>query len=203
VAARGFEIHCIDPGQKLVAIARRACRAWPRVTFEVGRFEDAAIDPGTYDLVFSAQAFHWIDPAVRWKKSHEVLAPGGSLALLYNYSPLPETSRERDLMELVQTLSKGAMKPSVHEDVIRSWVAEAESTGLFRDVSVHRHRWTQRYETERYIGLFGTYPDFRQLDAETQSAVADGMRRFLRDHDGHTDRLYESVLIHAKRITAA
>jgi SAM-dependent methyltransferase len=37
---------------------------------------------GAFDALFSATAFHWVDPAVGWSKAARIVRPGGVLALL-------------------------------------------------------------------------------------------------------------------------
>jgi len=44
-----------------------------------------------FDGVFSATAFHWVDPKVGWRKAADLLRPGGMLALL---SHVPVADRQ-------------------------------------------------------------------------------------------------------------
>lgn len=37
---------------------------------------------GSFDLIVSATAFHWVDPEIKYRKSARLLRPGGWLALL-------------------------------------------------------------------------------------------------------------------------
>ena len=67
-ASHGYTIDCIEPGKRLIGFARRHCRSWSQVTFIRGKFEDIAASASRYDLVYSAQAFHWVDPDIRMKK---------------------------------------------------------------------------------------------------------------------------------------
>ena len=50
--------------------------------FVNAQFEDAVLPHGQFRAVFSASAVHWVDPAVGWRKVADVLAPGGTLALV-------------------------------------------------------------------------------------------------------------------------
>ena len=81
LARRGFALEAIDPGAGMVAVARRAVGDAP-VTFHIGRFEDVDLPAGAFDALFSATAFHWVDPRVGWVKAARLLRPGGTLALL-------------------------------------------------------------------------------------------------------------------------
>ena len=53
----------------------------PAVQFVNAQFEDAPLPREQFQAVFSASAFHWVDPAVSWQKAADVLVPGGTLAL--------------------------------------------------------------------------------------------------------------------------
>src|SRR5689334_9414549 len=63
LAARAGSVVALDPGQRLVAEARRHVTG-ANVSFVVSSFEDYEPEPGAFDLVASAQAWHWVDPAV-------------------------------------------------------------------------------------------------------------------------------------------
>jgi SAM-dependent methyltransferase len=79
---RGLDIDAVDPGLRMIEVARRRVGAHGRVRFHIGRFEEVDLPRGSFDAVFSATAFHWIDPSVGWRKAAELLRPGGLLALL-------------------------------------------------------------------------------------------------------------------------
>ena len=72
--------------------------------FHVARFEDVALPEGAYDAVFSATAFHWVDPAVGWRKAAAHLVPGGVLALLTHVGLRDEAADagEREFLAVLQ-----------------------------------------------------------------------------------------------------
>ena len=77
---RGLLVDAVDPGPNMIAFARRQTGGAAR--FHVGRFEDVELPERAYDAVFSATAFHWVDPAVSWAKAAALLRPHGTLALV-------------------------------------------------------------------------------------------------------------------------
>ncbi len=198
-AARGLSIDCVDPGEALLSVARAACRDWPRVRFAPGRFEALDLPEGHYNLIYAAQAFHWVDPNVRWLKCHGRLRAHGSIALLYNFSPLPEGPVETELSEMVHRESGGATEAWDHEESIRKWGQEIESTNLFDGLTVRRHTWVRRCSAEQYSGLFRTYSDFMSMPPEVQGRIADGIGRILGSSGGFIDHRYETVLFHARK----
>ena len=80
--ARGLRVEAVDPGGNMIRLARRRVGEGAAVRFHHGRFEDVALPEGAFAAVFSATAFHWIDPEVGWARAAALLEPGGMLALL-------------------------------------------------------------------------------------------------------------------------
>jgi ubiquinone/menaquinone biosynthesis C-methylase UbiE len=81
LACHGFHLTAIDIGPSMVAASRRRL-AGAGVSFQATSFEDLVAADGSFDLVISSAAFHWIDPEVAFGKSARLLRPGGWLALL-------------------------------------------------------------------------------------------------------------------------
>ena len=81
LADRGVQLTAIDIGESMVAAARR--RVIGRsIAFRVSSFEELVAPEGSFDLIVSADAFHWVDPEIRFSKSARLLRPDGWLALL-------------------------------------------------------------------------------------------------------------------------
>jgi ubiquinone/menaquinone biosynthesis C-methylase UbiE len=81
LAGHRFRLTAIDIGPSMIAAARQRLTG-AAVSFQVTSFEDLAAADGSFDLVISSAAFHWIDPEVAFGKSARLLRPGGWLALL-------------------------------------------------------------------------------------------------------------------------
>jgi len=89
LVARGLRVDAVDPGPRMIEVARRRVGASELVSFHLGRFEEVDLPQGVFDAVFSATAFHWIDPGIGWRKAAELLRPGGVLALL-SHAPVAD-----------------------------------------------------------------------------------------------------------------
>ena len=81
LAGLGFSLTAIDIGPSMIAAARQRLNG-SAVSFRVGSFEDFPLAEASFDLIVSGAAFHWVDPEVRFRKSAQLLRPGGWLALL-------------------------------------------------------------------------------------------------------------------------
>src|SRR5215468_10660787 len=80
LAERGYRVVAVESGADMAAVARRNLSAFDEVEVVTAAFEEWPLPDEPFDVVFSATAFHWIDPAVRVSKSADALRPGGLLA---------------------------------------------------------------------------------------------------------------------------
>ena len=112
--ARGLRVTGLEPGKNLIALARQNLEGAGEVEFVNARFEDAALPREQFQAVFSASAFHWIDPKVSWRKAADVLVPGGTLALV-QYCGLQEPRSKRD-----QEAALGAIR-KIAPDIAANW----------------------------------------------------------------------------------
>src|SRR6266536_1127576 len=63
-ARRGYPMVCVELGENLAAVARQRLADYPQVTVQTCAFEEWPLPERAFELVVSATAFHWIDPAV-------------------------------------------------------------------------------------------------------------------------------------------
>lgn len=81
-ARRGYSMLCLELGENLAALAAEHCRPYPKVEIQNIHFEEWPLKRQAFDLVLSAQAFHWIELGIAYPKVAAALKDTGSLALL-------------------------------------------------------------------------------------------------------------------------
>ena len=116
LAGRGLRVTALEPGASLIALARQNLQGAGEVEFVNARFEDARLPRGRFRAVFSASAFHWADPEASWQRAADVLAPGGTLALV-QYFGMEEARTRHD-----QDAALAAIR-TVAPDIAASWPA--------------------------------------------------------------------------------
>jgi SAM-dependent methyltransferase len=198
LAARGLEIDAVELGANLAAIAVRKLARWPRVRVATGAYEEYEPPEADYDLIYSAQAFHWVDPAVRLGKTARLLKRDGCLALLYNCTPRLDGALALLSDRLRELTGSPIGTPQMAMDMDR-WRAELAESGLFENIALFEYPWSRLYNAEEYEGLFRTYSDFRGLGADTRAKAADAIRRTIAEAGGTVEREYLCVLIHARK----
>jgi SAM-dependent methyltransferase len=193
-AEKGYSILCIEPGENLAAVAAKNLKAYPGVTFALTRFEDWPGAPEPFDLVFSAQAFHWVPQPVGYQKAAQALKPHGSLALFWNMYPGPEGPVWSAIDKVYQAAAPGLATPKAAvEDEIRRHVKEISDSALFGPVTVLRFPWSATYTTDQYLGLLNTYSDTLRQPEGTRHQLFSGIAALIDKNGGTLDRPYLTV----------
>jgi ubiquinone/menaquinone biosynthesis C-methylase UbiE len=136
--ARGLHVTAVEPGQNLIALARRNLDGTGAVEFVNAQFEDAPLPREQFQAVFSASAFHWVDPEVSWQKAADVLVPGGTLALV-QYFGLAEPRSEEDQEAVLAALRK------VAPDIAANWPAYRDLDATLAGVEQRRGNVSQAW----------------------------------------------------------
>jgi ubiquinone/menaquinone biosynthesis C-methylase UbiE len=105
LVARGLQVTALEPGKHLISLAEQNLQGSAEVEFVNARFEDARLSRDHFRAVFSASAFHWLDPEVSWRKAARVLAPRGTLALV-QYCGLEDRRSIRDQQAVLSALAR-------------------------------------------------------------------------------------------------
>ena len=65
LSRRSARVAAVEPGRALFDVARRRLADLPNVEHVNASFEELAVEPGSFDVVASFTAWHWLDPGVR------------------------------------------------------------------------------------------------------------------------------------------
>ncbi len=116
LAGRGLRVTALEPGTNLISLARQNLAGAGAVEFVNERFEDAQLPRERFRAVFSASAFHWVDPEASWQRAADVLVPGGTLALV-QYFGMEEARSKQDQDAVLAAMRK------VAPDIAANWPA--------------------------------------------------------------------------------
>jgi SAM-dependent methyltransferase len=89
LAAGAAPLTLLEPDSRFGAQLEALAESAPTVEIRHEPFEEAALTPGSFDLILAATAFHWLDPAVRVARMAELLRHGGHVALIWNVFQIP------------------------------------------------------------------------------------------------------------------
>lgn len=217
LAERGLHVEAVDPGAALVAIAKTRVGDAP-VRFHLERFEDVELLAGTFDAVFSATAFHWVEPAVSWSKAARLLRPGGVLALLTHVSGFetlfarlvdglmkcePELlaawrdapSEARWAGRDPETLWRVAEAKRGNVSELWAWITtrelgRPEAADLFGDVRLEHVAIDLEESAEELLALMRTTSPYLRLDHPRRAVLEERLTELVEDAGG----VYRSTL---------
>jgi SAM-dependent methyltransferase len=205
-AERAARLLALEPNAEMARVAARRCADLRNVTIEQATFEEWEPDGRQFDLVVSAQAWHWVNPDIGYPKAHAILRPAGVLALLWHRSVWNEGPLRDAMIALYESLAPGFLETTPTFPGLRMTEADArrageiESTGVFSGVEVHSHHWQQTYTTAEYLELLGTQSDHVLLDPATRESLFDGAARLLDDIGGEVTVPYVTHIFLARRL---
>lgn len=201
-APYNFHIHCIDPGENLVRNGRIKFKEFNNISFQVARFEELDLSPEQYDVIFSAQAFHWIPQPAGYEKCADALKNEGYLALFWNMYITYNNDLDNELLEISKKYGGLADFLSVDgcEKRIDSIVEGIENSGYFNSPIVHRVLWNQSYTADEYYGFVQTGNFFIQKSEAEKLRVYNDIKKLADKHSGVINRPYLCVLYLATKI---
>lgn len=166
-AARGLRITAVEPDPAMAGILAASCTGYPGVTVVVGGFE-GYVPAQPCGLLFSAQAWHWIDPAVRWDRAAAVLTGGGSLALFWNFDRIADGAVQEEVTQAVQELAPHIEwdTDAVAEDgLLDRWPA-TELAGLtaFTGLEACLYRWERVLTRRQFLEYLATHSPYLLLE---------------------------------------
>ena len=84
----------------MAAVLRRTVAPFPHVEVAESGFEEwaAAAPVGSASLVMCAQAWHWLDPQLRRPLTHQLLEPGGTVAIFGHQYGFDDDEMDRALI---------------------------------------------------------------------------------------------------------
>jgi SAM-dependent methyltransferase len=192
-AERGLDLVALEPSAEMAAVLTRNCGGRRNVTIDDAEFE--RWDPGAerFRLLFSAQAWHWISPEVRYARAREALDPGGALALFWNRVDWEGCAIRTELAEAYRRVAPdlggeagpGPMNPSGRR---RAWWADwsselAAAPGLAAPER-RRFRWREAYTTASYLEVLQTHSDHIVLGEQRLGELIDAIGAVLDRHGG-------------------
>ena len=184
---RGARVTAVEIGANLARFLRDKFAGDERLDVINDPFEDAELAPAAFDLVFAATAFHWVDPAVRYVKSHDLLRLGGVLAVVSTNQI--RSDADHGYFARVQPLYRryypDEEAPDVPgEDVVPAELGEMQSGGLFEDVTLHRYRWDQTYTSAQYGDLVRSYANTQAMERSKAESLIAELCRVIDDEFG-------------------
>ena len=176
----GCSVVAVEIGDKLARFSREKFAEFRNLEVINRDFESVRLDQGSFDLVYSASAFHWIPRETGLPKVHGLLKSGGAFAWFSN-RPVPaqeDACMREALQEVYGRYGRffAASAPAAADPRTRQRQAEAKRSERaetlrqygFVDVTGKFYYGTRTFGAEDYVALLGTYSDHKAMPEENR-----------------------------------
>jgi SAM-dependent methyltransferase len=195
--ARGCIVLGVDVDARMAEVARTK-----GVEVEVASFERWQAGAAVFDLVISAQAWHWIEPRSGAAKAASVLSEGGRLSAFWNFGEPPPAVRAV-LAPIYARLEPELAARSVALGASGARAAAAlagvADCGRFEPAEMRSFAWSEAYETAGWLEHLRTHSDHQLLAPSRRERLLTAVGDAIDQLGGSFEMRYETVLVSARR----
>ena len=203
MARAGFTVTAVELGANLAAVARRNLEPYPLCSVEVADFMTWPLPEEPFELVYSATAFHWLDPQTRLAKCRAALRPGGWLAVWDSWHCAGGTAQffidAQECYERWDPATPQNLRLTEPEQ-LESNVARVTTLDGFEKPIHKRYYWEQTYTAEAYLDVLRTYSGHIALPERARQGLFDCIRDLIDNrYGGHITKAYLTRITMARR----
>lgn len=172
----GCALTAVEYGENFSEMLEDKFKAYEKFNVITGKFEDVQLEENSYDLIFSATAFHWVPEETGYPKVFSLLKEGGAFARFANRPQIsrdiPELAREIDGLygayyNRFYGIESGA-KPQFTEDKARQ-IAQIPAGYGFKDIEYHLFSRMREFTAKEYVQLLMTYSDHIAIEEKIRT----------------------------------
>jgi hypothetical protein len=187
----------------VAALARQRLASFANVKVKTEAFEDWDSRGRRFDVLAAAASWHWVDPAVGWPRAHDLVGPGGWMALLGNVvvrrqGELEVYAETTDLHEAYAPGNPDWGHPPLEDEVWTTnegWGQVTDPGELFGPTTVRWYPMVQWFDGQGFADLLRTTSIYRKLDSDVREPLLEALAERIRTEMGdRVPRRYLAVL---------
>lgn len=187
----GCKLTAIEYGKEFSSLLQNKFREYPKFEVITGKFEETELESNTYDLIFSASAFHWVQEDIGYKKVFSLLKQGGAFARFANHPYRdkynPEMSDEIDVLYdeyycKFHNISRKVLKEYTEAEA-RERALIASRYG-FSDITYSLFYRERVFSAKEYTELLGTYSDHIAIEETMRNEFFEKISNTIDKHGG-------------------
>lgn len=187
----GCGVTAFEYGEELSELCREKFKEYEDFSVVTGRFEDAQIIADSFDLVYSATAFHWIPEEIGYKKVFSMLKSGGAFARFANHpyrdKGNPALSNEIDKLYAeyyYKYYDKEPKSPVEYSEDTAVQLSDIAAKYGFVDIKHAMFYRTRAFSACEYTALLSTYSDHIAMKEGVRSAFFSKIEQAINDFGG-------------------
>lgn len=195
----GCRLTAVEYGEELSGICREKFKEYHNFSVITDKFENIDFTDDTYDLVYSASAFHWIPEDIGYTKVFAMLKSGGVFARFANHPyrdkgnmPLSEEIDRIYAEYYYKFHNKKQEVPTEYSEeqaIQRAKVAEKYG---FADIKYALFHRTRTFSAKEYTTLLGTYSDHIAIEESIRKQFFSEIENAI-NHHGGSITVYDTI----------
>jgi len=196
----GYDVTAVEIGENMAEFLQEKFKAYTNFNVIISAFEDVALEENSYDLIYAASAFHWVDAEIGCPKVFNLLKSGGVFALLrYNFLATHNEALDDEIQAVYDkyyfsyyTSKTRVIRNRRNHDEFKEPTEILINYGFedlrnygFHDISMNFCDVTQTLSAGEYIDFINTMADRRNLPEENRVALNAGIKKAIMKHGGH------------------
>lgn len=192
----GCNVTAVECGKEFSKLCKEKFREYPNFSVVTGKFEDVNFDNNSYNLVYSATAFHWIPEDVGYPKVFSILKRGGVFARFANH-PYP-CKDNPPLFDKIQEIyaeyypDKKGKSRTEYSGAQAGQIAKIAENYGFTNIKFAMFYRTRTFSANEYCKLLGTYSDHIAIEENTRREFLAEIERAINAHGG-TLNVFDTV----------
>jgi len=170
VLKTGCQVTAVEYGKNFSELCRSKFQEFPGFSVVTSRFEDFPYESNSYDLVYSASAFHWVPEEIGYPKVFDMLKSGGVFARFANH-PYRDKGNE-EIYQAIQKIYGVYMPDSIegsgYDEKSAKKRADIARKYGFTDICYRLYHRTRTFSAKEYTALLGTYSNHIVIEEETR-----------------------------------
>ncbi len=197
----GYAVTAVELGANMVEFLLDKLKDYRGFQVMASAFEEAELTDDSYDLVYAASAFHWVDAQIGCPKVFRLLKRGGVFALFRNHL-VGGYGFDEDIQELYEKYylsiyprntapaKKTRVELSQPSEIKRGYGFDTMEQYGFTEITMKFYEATRIYTADDYIALLETYADHRSLPESNKAALYAGIKKSIMGNGGYCKQDY-------------
>jgi SAM-dependent methyltransferase len=187
-------LKAIELGDKLAEYSKQKFKEHKNFEVHNISFQDFEGLDQSFDMIYSATAFHWIPAEIGYPKVYNLLKSGGVFARFANH-PYKDKGNEALDIAIQKVYSKymsyAPAPPEYGKEQCGEIANKMQEYG-FIDVNYKLYQRTRTFKADEYISLINTYSDHRAMDEEKRNKFYNEIIDEINKHGGNIT-VYDTI----------
>ena len=187
----GCNLTAVEYGEEFSKLCKEKFKGYQNFSVLTSKFEDTEFSDDTYDLVYSASAFHWVVESIGYAKVFAMLKSGGAFARFANHP-----YRDKGNMPLSEEMDRiyAAYYNKFHNKKQKELTEYSEEEALqrakiaekygFVDIKYALFYRTRTFSAKEYSALLGTYSDHIAIEESIRKEFFSKIEDAINNHGG-------------------